>query len=75
MTLAPELAALIARIADYDGGFVYDTSKPDGTPRKVMDVRKLATLGWRAKTSLEEGFEQAYRWYAEDVAGKVTRGG
>jgi len=67
-----ELAELIAGIADYSGSFVYDPTKPDGTPRKVMDVSKLARLGWRAPTPLEEGFRRAYRWYVENVAKAVT---
>jgi GDP-L-fucose synthase len=70
-----ELAELIARSADYRGAFVYDSSKPDGTPRKVMDVSKLAALGWRARTAVEEGFERAYRWYVENVAAKAGDGG
>ena len=65
-----ELAELIARIAGYHGEIVYDRSKPDGTPRKVMDVSRLAGLGWRARTSLEQGFTAAYRWYLDNVAGK-----
>jgi GDP-L-fucose synthase len=65
-----ELAELIARIADYRGEIVYDRSKPDGAPRKVMDVSRLAALGWKAKTSLEDGFRQAYGWYVDNVAGK-----
>jgi GDP-L-fucose synthase len=60
-----ELAALLARIAGYKGTFVHDTSKPDGTPRKVMDVTRLRRLGWTAKMSLEEGLERTYRWYVE----------
>jgi GDP-L-fucose synthase len=63
-----DLAELIARVAGYTGTFVYDHSKPDGTPRKVMDVSRLAALGWRAQTPLEEGFGNAYRWYVENVA-------
>jgi GDP-L-fucose synthase len=63
-----ELAELIAKIAGYDGSFVYDPGKPDGTPRKVMDVSRLARLGWRARTPLEDGFRQAYTWYVENVA-------
>ena len=66
-----ELAELIAKIADYQGGIVYDPSKPDGTPRKVMDVSRLTALGWKAKTPLEEGFRKAYRWYVENVAGRA----
>jgi GDP-L-fucose synthase len=67
-----ELARLIARIADYRGELVCDPSKPDGMPRKVMDVTRLAALGWRAKTPLEEGFRHAYRWYVENVADRRT---
>jgi GDP-L-fucose synthase len=63
-----ELAELIAKVAGYEGSFVYDPSKPDGTPRKVMDVSRLSALGWKAKTPLEEGFAKAYRWYVENVA-------
>ena len=62
-----ELARLIARIADYRGEFVLDTSKPDGTPRKVMDVSRLMALGWRAKTPLEAGFRAAYASYLESL--------
>ena len=67
-----ELAELIARIADYQGTFVYDRSKPDGTPRKVMDVSRLKALGWQAKTSLEEGIRIAYESYASRFRDKST---
>jgi GDP-L-fucose synthase len=63
-----ELAELVARVAGYSGGFVYDASRPDGTPRKVMDVSRLTALGWRASTALEDGFARAYRWYVENAA-------
>ncbi len=65
-----ELAELIADIADYRGQIVYNRSRPDGTPRKVMDVSRTTALGWQAKTPLREGFRQAYRWYVENVAQK-----
>lgn len=58
-----ELAELIARIAEYEGTFAYDRSKPDGTPRKVMDVRRLSELGWTATMPLDQGLELAYQWY------------
>ncbi len=44
---------------------VFDTGKPDGTPRKLMDSSRLAALGWRPKTSLEEGVNEVYRWFAQ----------
>ncbi len=63
-----ELAELVARVASWQGEFVYDASKPDGTPRKVMDVSRLLALGWRASTPLEEGFRRAYEWYTVNAA-------
>ena len=66
-----ELAELVAKVAGWQGEFIYDRSKPDGTPRKVMDVFKLAALGWTAKTPLEEGFRKAYAWYAGNIAGRA----
>jgi len=62
-----ELAELIARVAHYEGTFVYDHSKPDGTPRKVMDVRRLTALGWKAKTPLQQGLSQAYASYVSSL--------
>lgn len=59
-----ELAEAVARAAGWSGTFNYDRSKPDGMPRKVMDVSRLAKLGWTAKTSLEDGMRQAYEAYA-----------
>ena len=67
-----DLADLIAGVVGYKGSFVYDASKPDGTPRKVMDVSRLAGMGWRAGTRLEDGFRDAYRWYVENVAKKAA---
>ncbi len=60
-----ELAALVAQVVGYTGVIEYDRSKPDGTPRKLMDVSRLAAAGWRATTPLSEGLPQAY---AEFVA-------
>ncbi|MDP2300419.1 MAG: NAD-dependent epimerase/dehydratase family protein, partial [Actinomycetota bacterium] len=60
-----ELATLIAEVVGYTGEIVYDTSKPDGTPRKLLDVSRLAALGWRPSIALREGVEQTYRWYVE----------
>lgn len=63
-----ELAELIASVADWRGAFAYDRTKPDGMPRKVMDISKLAALGWKAQTSLEDGFRRAYAWYVANAA-------
>jgi len=67
-----ELAELIAEIVGFAGEIVYDRSKPDGTPRKLLDVSRLAALGWRAKISLRDGLEMTYRWFAGATA---TSGG
>jgi GDP-L-fucose synthase len=61
-----ELALLVKTIVGYAGGIVYDASKPDGTPRKLLDVTKLHSLGWKAQTSLEEGIRRTYGWYLQN---------
>jgi GDP-L-fucose synthase len=58
-----ELAQAIAKVAGWQGTFTLNISKPDGTPRKVMDVSRLNSLGWSAKTDFESGIKQAYEWY------------
>lgn len=58
-----ELARLIAEIVGFPGRFVFDASKPDGTPRKVLDVSRLTALGWRPRIDLEAGIRQTYDWY------------
>jgi GDP-L-fucose synthase len=63
-----ELAELVREVVGYKGCLVYDTSKPDGTPRKLLDVSRLAALGWRARIPLREGLVQTYRWYAANAA-------
>lgn len=66
-----ELAATIARVVGFGGGVRYDSSKPDGMPRKLMDVSRLAALGWRAPTGLEDGLAQSYSWYLDNAAGSA----
>ena len=58
-----ELAGIIANVIGYDGEIVFDTSKPDGTPRKALDCARIAALGWRPRYTLAEGLEQTYAWY------------
>ncbi|HEU5207806.1 MAG TPA: GDP-L-fucose synthase [Longimicrobiales bacterium] len=58
-----ELAELVRRVVGYEGTIEFDTSKPDGTPRKLMDVSRLTQLGWRARIGLEEGIRLTYDWY------------
>jgi GDP-L-fucose synthase len=61
-----ELAKLIKKIIGYNGEIKLDTTKPDGTPRKCMDVSKINALGWRAEISLEEGIAKVYQWYLQN---------
>jgi GDP-L-fucose synthase len=63
-----ELADTICRVVGFKGEVRYDSSKPDGTPRKVVDVSRLTALGWRAQVSLEDGLRRTYRWYTEHQA-------
>ena len=58
-----ELALTIKSIVGYKGKMVYDTTKPDGTPRKLLDVSRLRATGWKHKTTLKEGIEKVYQWY------------
>ncbi|MGA2399096.1 MAG: GDP-L-fucose synthase [Steroidobacteraceae bacterium] len=60
-----ELAELIVSVVDYKGRLVFDSSKPDGTPRKLLDVSRLAGLGWQPRISLEQGIEGTYAWFRE----------
>lgn len=58
-----ELAEVIASVVGYEGSFVFDAAKPDGTPRKLLDVSRLSALGWSPRVSLREGIEATHRWY------------
>ena len=61
-----ELAETMAHVVGFKGELVFDSSKPDGTPRKLMDVSRLKALGWQASISLEEGLKATYQWYLEN---------
>lgn len=62
-----ELAELVKEVVGFEGRIVWDSTKPDGTPRKLMDSSKLANLGWVAKVSLREGLVDTYKWYLENL--------
>lgn len=61
-----ELAETIARVAGFQGRLVFDASKPDGTPRKLLDVSRLRALGWQAQIALEDGLRDAYDWFLKN---------
>lgn len=61
-----ELAELVKEVTGFEGELKWDTTKPDGTPRKLMDNSKLAALGWEAKIPLKEGLTETYKWYLEN---------
>ncbi len=63
-----DLAHLVARVVGFDGELAFDASKPDGTPRKLVDTTKINALGWRPRIGLEEGVRMAYAWFREHVA-------
>jgi GDP-L-fucose synthase len=67
------VAALVADVVGFHGSLIFDTSKPDGTPRKLLDVSRAAALGWRARTSLKAGLEQTYQWYLENRQSRGDR--
>ena len=60
-----DLASLVKSIVGYEGNIIYDHSKPDGTPRKLLDVSKLKALGWQPQITLRQGIESTYRWFID----------
>src|SRR5690606_15727131 len=62
-----ELAETVAKVIGFQGRLEFDATKPDGTPRKLMDVSRLANLGWKASISLEDGLRDAYQWYLNNI--------
>jgi GDP-L-fucose synthase len=63
-----ELAELIQKVVGFQGNIIWDSSKPDGTPRKLMDISRLHSLGWQPKITLEEGLHTTYQWFLEHQA-------
>jgi GDP-L-fucose synthase len=68
-----DLADLVAQVVGYDGPVHWDVTKPDGTPRKLMDSSRLRALGWRPEISLEEGIRSTYQWYLEAREAEMAR--
>jgi len=62
-----ELAETISKVTGFNGRLVFDSSKPDGTPRKLMDVTRLDNLGWQSSIGLEEGLNNTYEWYKKNI--------
>jgi GDP-L-fucose synthase len=62
-----ELASMIQKIVGHQGDIIWDDTKPDGTPRKLMDVSKMHDLGWRHQVQLELGVQKTYDWFLENV--------
>ena len=58
-----ELAAMVAAIVGYQGEIIWDSSKPDGTPRKLLDASRINAMGWHSRVSLWEGLKLTYDWY------------
>ena len=70
-----ELAAMVKDVVGFRGGIVYDQTKPDGTPRKLLDVSRLTALGWRPRIALREGIASTYRWFCERHATELRLAG
>ncbi|GAY76213.1 GDP-l-fucose synthetase [Sporolactobacillus inulinus] len=68
-----ELAELIKKVVGFDGELRFNTDKPDGTPRKLLDVSKMETLGWKYKVELEEGIRKTYQWFLENENSLVMK--
>lgn len=62
-----ELAEAVARVTGFKGRLIFDSSKPDGMPRKLLDVSRLKTLGWKPKISLEQGLQNTYQWFLDNI--------
>ena len=68
-----ELAETISKVVGFEGDITFDTTKPDGTPRKLMDVSRLGALGWQSSVSLEQGLGATYQWFLEHIEGADVR--
>ena len=62
-----ELSELVVKAVGFEGTVEFDASKPDGTPRKLIDVEKLHSLGWTHKVEIEDGVKKLYKWYRDSL--------
>lgn len=62
-----ELADLVKQVVQFEGAIVWDPSKPDGTPRKVLDIQKIKSLGWSPRVALEDGVRSSYQWFLKNI--------
>ena len=62
-----ELAEMIQKVIGHQGSLLWDTNKPDGTPRKLMDISKMERLGWQYSTELEDGIRKTYLWFLDNI--------
>lgn len=69
-----DFAKKVAKVVRFEGLLEFDTSMPDGTPRKLLDSTKLFNMGWRPKISLESGLESTYKWFIENIGSGMVRG-
>jgi len=68
-----DLATLMKRVTGFSGVVVFDPTRPDGTPRKIVDAARLHAMGWRPRTSMEEGLRKMYAWFSKEVSGSATK--
>ena len=68
------LAELVRQVVGFDGEIIFDSGKPDGTPRKLVDASRIQALGWRASIPLEAGIEETYRWFLDNISEHKVRG-
>jgi GDP-L-fucose synthase len=68
-----DLVGLICKVVGYKGGIKFDASRPDGAPRKMVDTSFAASLGWKARTSLQAGLAATYRWYVDNIVAEKAR--
>jgi GDP-L-fucose synthase len=72
-TSIQNLAEMVAKCVEFDGRIIFDTTKPDGTPRKLMDSSRISALGWKPEVDLKSGITRTYRWFLENKLGKPAR--